>query len=52
MKSTNSNETYLDALIQDFQMKFGVLDEEQIVDDDDYEKSLSTDYEDINRRRA
>lgn len=52
MKSKNSNEADLDALIQEFQMKFGILDEGQIVDDDDCEKSLSMDYEDLNLRRA
>lgn len=52
MKRTVSNEETLDLLIQEFQKKFGILDEEQIVSDDDYEESLSVDYEDLNVRGA
>lgn len=50
MTKTSTNETNVDVIIQDFQKKFGILDEKDIVADDDYESSLTLDYEDMNRK--
>lgn len=46
------NEMYLDKQIQEFQVKFGIIDEGQIVANDDYEKTVSLDYEDMKLRRV
>lgn len=41
------SEAVLDEKIDQFKAKFGVVDEGAVVSDDDYEKSVSLNYKDI-----
>lgn len=46
------DEKSLEQKIEEFQRLFGIVDEGAIVSDDDYEKSISISYEEMNRGRA
>ena len=51
-REINLTEQILDEEIEHFRTQLGIVDEGLIVSNDDCEKSLSMDYEDLKLRRA